>query len=87
MTPYNIKSHQKQGFSLSLENTVLEQPQGVKGGQIDPLSPAFLGLKRTKMLSFNIYKKFCSTPVGRSSGVWFLYKIYLEKSSSVLGVE
>ena len=39
-----IKSHKKQGFTPSLERTVLEKPQGGGGGgQIDPLT--FLGLK------------------------------------------
>ena len=36
MTYDNIKSHKKQGFTLSLEDTFLEKQQG---GQIDP--PAF----------------------------------------------
>ena len=34
---YNIKSHKKHCFALSLEDTYLEKPQG---GQTDP-SPAF----------------------------------------------
>ena len=38
-----IKSHKKQGFTPSLERTVLEKPQGGGGGQIDLLT--FLGLK------------------------------------------
>ena len=40
-----IKSHKKQGFTPSLERTVLEKPQGAGGGggQIDLLT--FLGLK------------------------------------------
>ena len=38
-----IKSHKKQGFTPSLERTVLEKPQGGRGGQIDLLT--FLGLK------------------------------------------
>ena len=39
-----IKSHKKQGFTPSLERTVLEKPQGGGGGgQINPLT--FLGLK------------------------------------------
>ena len=35
----NIKSHQKRGYTLSLETTILEKPQGGGGGggvQIDP---------------------------------------------------
>ena len=39
---YNIKSHKKQCFTLSSEDTFLEKPQA--GGQIDP-SPAVLKLK------------------------------------------
>ena len=41
----NIKSHKKQGFALSLENTFLEKPQGE--GQIDPPPPNYLGLNRS----------------------------------------
>ena len=37
----NVKSRKKWGFTLSLENTFLEKPQGE--GQIDP-TLAFLGL-------------------------------------------
>ena len=39
----NIKSHKKQGFALSLENTFLEKSQGE--GQSDP--PTILGLNRS----------------------------------------
>ena len=42
--PYdNIKSHKKPGFTLSLEDTFFEKPQGGWGDQIDP-PPAVLGL-------------------------------------------
>ena len=41
----NIKSHQKRGYTLSLETTILEKPQGGGGGSNWPQPPAFLGLK------------------------------------------
>ena len=37
-----LKVTENQGFTLSLENTFFEKPQG---GQIDPSPPAVLGLK------------------------------------------
>ena len=40
MTYDNIKSHKNHGFTLSLEDTFFEKPQGV-GGQIDLPSSRF----------------------------------------------
>ena len=34
-----VKSHKKQGFTISLEDTLLEKPHG--GSQIDPLPQPF----------------------------------------------
>ena len=45
-----LKVTKKEGFTLSLENTFLEKPQG-RRGQTDPpptSTPAFLGLTLSK---------------------------------------
>ena len=44
-----LKVTRKQGFTLSLEDTVLEKPQGWGGGQID--SPSRLRVNKP-MISF-----------------------------------
>ena len=44
MTCDNIKSHKKQGFTLSLEDTFLENHRGATGRN----PPAFLGLNKNK---------------------------------------
>lgn len=64
-----IKSHKKQGITLSFENTFLDKLQG-GGGQIKPpiLFPSFLGLKngmRKLSQRFNICFQcffFCRQP-------------------------
>ena len=51
----NIKSHKKQSFNLSLENTVLEKPKEV--GLECPPPPAFLGLSLLEMGLFTKDRK------------------------------
>ena len=47
-----LKVTKNQGFTICLEDTILEKPQG--GGQIDPPLPAVLGLRPEKISNINI---------------------------------
>ena len=66
----NIKSHKKQGFTLCLEDTFFEKPQG--GGLNWP--PAVLGLNKQSMiiLQSQIIDQFKTWILVLNSIVWFI---------------